>query len=49
MTAIDADVTLRAAIEEFGARKTIVRTRVYSGDTLTAEGEVIAASVTDSW
>jgi acyl-CoA thioesterase FadM len=48
-TPIDKDIEVRATIVEFGERKTRVRTRVYSGDTQTAEGEVIAIRVPDSW
>ena len=48
-TPIDREIELRATIEEVGERKTRVRTRVYSGDTQTAEGDVIAVRVPDSW
>jgi acyl-coenzyme A thioesterase PaaI-like protein len=48
-TPIDNDVTLRASIIECGEKKTLVNTCLYSGDTLTAEGEVIAIRVPDSW
>ncbi len=48
-TPIDVDVTLCATVEEYGEKKAIVKTRVYSGDTLTAEGEVVAIRVADSW
>ena len=48
-TPIDHEIELRAVIEEVGDRKTRVRTRVYSGDTQTAEGEVIAVRVSASW
>ncbi len=48
-TPIDRDIVLRAGIEECGERKTLVKCRAYSGDTLTAEAEVIAIRVPDSW
>lgn len=48
-TPIDRDFEVRAHIEEFGERKTIVRSCVYSGDVQTAEGEVIAVRVADDW
>ena len=48
-TPIDADVTLRASVTECGEKKTLIKCRMFSGDTLTAEGEVIAIRVPDSW
>jgi len=48
-TPINAEIVLRATIEEVGEKKTIVKCRVYSGDTQTAEGDVIAVRVPDSW
>ena len=48
-TPIDQEIELRATIEECGDRKTIVKCRVYSDGTQTAEGEVIAVRVPDSW
>jgi acyl-coenzyme A thioesterase PaaI-like protein len=48
-TPIDADIEVRATIEDAGERKTRVRTRVYSDGKQTAEGEVIAIRVADSW
>jgi acyl-coenzyme A thioesterase PaaI-like protein len=48
-TPIDADVTVRATIEECHEKKTIIKCRVYSGETQTAEGEVIAVRVPPSW
>ena len=48
-TPIDREVTLRAVIEECGERKTIVKCRVYSGDTLTTAAKVIAVRVPLSW
>ena len=36
-------------ITEAGERKTVVTSQVFSGDTLTAEGEVIAVRVPPSW
>ena len=48
-TPIDAEILLRASIEECGEKKTTVKCRVYSGDVQTAEGEVIAIRVPDSW
>ncbi|HNP36679.1 MAG TPA: PaaI family thioesterase [Woeseiaceae bacterium] len=48
-TPIDQEVTLRATIEQSAGKKTILTCRVYSGDTLTAEGRVVAIRVADSW
>jgi len=48
-TPIDQPVTLRATIDEVTDRKTVVRCRFYSGETQTAEGEVIAVRVPNSW
>jgi acyl-CoA thioesterase FadM len=48
-TPIDKELEVRATIEEFGERKTKVRSRVYSDGTETANGEVIAIRVADSW
>jgi len=48
-TPIDSDIELRATIAECGERKTIVICRVFSGDTQTAEGEVIAVRVAPDW
>ena len=48
-TPIDREVTLRATIEEVTEKKTVLRCRFFSGDTQTAEGEVIAVRVPPSW
>jgi len=48
-TPIDSEIVLRSTIEECGDRKTRVLCRVFSGDTQTAEGEVIAVRVPGSW
>ncbi len=48
-TPIDRDVTLRARIEDVTDKKTTLKCGFYSGDTLTAEGEVIAIRVSSSW
>lgn len=48
-TPIDQEIVLRATIEECGDRKTLVKCRAFSGDIQTAEGEVIAIRVPDSW
>jgi acyl-coenzyme A thioesterase PaaI-like protein len=48
-TPIDADVTLRATIGECHEKRTIIRCRVYSGETQTAEGEVVAVRVPPDW
>jgi acyl-CoA thioesterase FadM len=48
-TPIDEDIELRATIEEVSERKTLVKCRVFSGDVQTADGEVIAVRVPDSW
>lgn len=48
-TPIDKEIEVRARVAEAGERKTIVASQVYSGDKLTAEGEVIAVRVPPSW
>jgi acyl-coenzyme A thioesterase PaaI-like protein len=48
-TPIDATVTLRATIAESAGKKTVIQCRVFSGDTLTAEGRVVAIRVPPSW
>ena len=48
-TPIDRELELRSRIEEVGERKTLVKCEVYSGDTQTAKGEVIAVRVPASW
>ena len=48
-TPIDQNIELRATIEEHGGKKTIVKCRVFSDGVQTAEGEVIAVRVPDSW
>jgi len=48
-TPIGKDIELRSRIEECGERKTLVRTRVCSDGVQTADGEVIAIRVPDSW
>jgi acyl-CoA thioesterase FadM len=48
-TPFDADIEVRAVLAEVSERKTIVKSSVYSGETLTAEGEMVAVRVADSW
>ncbi len=48
-TPIDRDVTLRATIEKATDKKTVLKCRFYSGDTQTAEGDVIAVRVPPTW
>jgi acyl-coenzyme A thioesterase PaaI-like protein len=48
-TPIDAEIVVRATLDEVAERKTRVATRVYSGDTQTAAGEVVAVRVPSSW
>ena len=48
-TPIDSDIEIRATIAEVGDRKTRVESRVYSDGVQTAEGEVIAIRVPESW
>jgi acyl-coenzyme A thioesterase PaaI-like protein len=48
-TPIDCEVTLRARIEDVTEKKTLVRCRLFSGDTQTAEGEVVVVRVPLSW
>ncbi len=46
-TPIDTEIVLRATIEECHERKAIVKCRAWSGDTLVAEGDVVAVRVSD--
>ncbi len=48
-TPIDREIELRATLTDVGERKTIVSTRVFSGDVQTADGEVIVVRVSDAW
>ena len=48
-TPIDQEIVLRATIEECSEKKTLVKCRVFSGDIQTAEGDVIAVRVPNSW
>ncbi|MBT8087040.1 MAG: PaaI family thioesterase [Gammaproteobacteria bacterium] len=48
-TPIDQEIVLRATIEDCGEKKTQVKCRVFSGDRQTAEGDVIAIRVPESW
>ena len=48
-TPIDTEVTLRARIEDVTEKKTLVRCHLFSGDTQTAEGEVVVVRVPLSW
>lgn len=48
-TPIDKDIEIRATIADCGERKTLVKSRVYSDGVQTAEGEVVAIRVPDSW
>ncbi len=48
-TPIDAPIDLEAGIEEITDKKAIVHCRVLSGETVTAEAEVIAVRVPPSW
>lgn len=48
-TPIDKAVLLRASIVNSGKRKTTLKCLVYSEGAMTAEGEVIAVRVSDSW
>lgn len=48
-TPIDQEIVLRAKVEECAEKKTVVSCRAYSGDIQTAEAEVIAVRVSDSW
>ncbi len=48
-TPIDQDIELRATIREHSKKKALVSCRVFSGGVQTAEGEVIAVRVPDSW
>lgn len=48
-TPIDQEIELRATIEVCAEKKTTVKCRLYSGGVQTAEGDVIAIRVADSW
>ena len=48
-TAIDKPVELRAVIDEFTEKKTILKCTLSSAGEVTAEGEVIAIRVPYSW
>ncbi len=48
-TPIDREVELSARIAESGERKAIVHTTLASGDSITADAEVIAIRVPDDW
>ena len=48
-TPIDQPVTLRATIVESTDRKTVLKCTLFSGEKPTAEGEVIAIRVPESW
>ena len=48
-TAIDQPVELRATIDECTDTKTVVKCTLSSSGTVTAEGEVIAIRVPESW
>ena len=48
-TPIDKPVELQATIVESSGKKTVLTCKLYSEDTLTAEGEVISIRVPESW
>lgn len=48
-TPIDKPVELRAVIKECTDKKTVLKTALSSGGEVTAEGEVIAIRVPNSW
>ena len=48
-TPIDRPVELQATVEEIGEKKALMRCTMYSDGVATAEGEVIAIKVPDSW
>lgn len=48
-TPIDRPIKLRATISESTNRKTTLKCTVYSDDKPTAEGEVVAIRVSNSW
>ncbi len=48
-TPIGGELTLRARAAEVKERKVLVRVRVYAGDLLTAEGEVLAVRIPEGW
>lgn len=48
-TPIDTPIELRAVIREWTDKKTVLNCTVFSGGAVTAEGEVIAIRVPESW
>lgn len=48
-TPIDQQIVLSARVKERGEKKSVIQCQVMSGDIRTAEGEVIAIRVADSW
>ncbi len=48
-TPIDRPVELRATVEEIGEKKALMKCTMYSDGEATAEGDVIAIRVPDSW
>ena len=48
-TPIDRPVELVATVEDLGENKAVVKCTMYSDGVPTAEGEVIAVKVSDSW
>lgn len=48
-TPIDADIRMETRVESLAEKKAVLATRLYSGDALTAEGEVIAVRVPPEW
>jgi len=48
-TPIDRPVELLATIEEIGEKKALLKCELRSDDVVTAEGEVVAIKVPDSW
>lgn len=48
-TPIDKEIELHARVTDSSAKKAVVKCQVFSGGELTAEGDVIAVRVPESW
>lgn len=48
-TPIDTEIVLRSKVVEITEKKAVIKCLMFSGKTLTAEGDVIAVRVPDSW
>lgn len=48
-TPIDVAIDLEATVEDISDKKAVINCRTLSGDSVTAEAEVIAIRVPSSW